>query len=169
VTPGEPETTRGEWALRAVWFVLAAVVAWGFTTWIGLRPRPALVIAVLLGGFAIGWLVTDVGRRTVRVEWTPPRRRITPRHGLDPRFLRLASLMRDETDRRLVSFRVHQTLVRIVDDRLQSHHGIDRATQPEQAAALLGPDVSQYVDRPPATRDLHPGQLDDLITRIEAL
>ncbi len=169
MTPGASGTTAGQWALRALWFVGAAVVASGFTAWVGLRPRPALVIAVLLGGFAIAWLVTDLGRHIVRVEWTPPRRRIEPRHGLDPRFLRLASLMRDETDRRLVSIRVHQSLVRIVDDRLQSHHGIDRATQPEQAVAMLGPELTQYVDGPPGNRDPHPRQLHDLISRIEAL
>jgi len=164
----QPSAAARQWALRAGWFVLTVVLLVPFIAFVGLRPRPVLVIAVLLGGFAVAWLVADVGGRTVRIEWTPPRRRVMPRHGLDPRFLRLASLMKDETDRRLVSIRVHQSLVRIVDDRLQAHHGIDRSSQPEQATALLGPELSTYVDQPP-DREAHPRRLHDLIDRIEAL
>jgi hypothetical protein len=157
------------WVVRGGCFVVAALLACVFTSWIGLRPRPVLVIAAVLGGFALAWMITDVGPRITRVEWTPPRRRIAPRHGLDPRFLRLASLMRDETDSRLVNFRVHQSLSRIVDDRLLTHHGVDRAAQPQQAAALLGPELTQYLEQPPTNRDLNPHHLNQLITRIEAL
>ena len=90
-----PSAAARQWALRAGWFVLTVVLLVPFIAFVGLRPRPVLVIAVLLGGFAVAWVVADVGGRTVRIEWTPPRRRVMPRHGLDPRFLRLASLMKD--------------------------------------------------------------------------
>ena len=157
------------WLERGVWVTVTALGAWGFATFVGLRPRPLLLAGVVLGSFAVAWVLSDVGQRVGRVDWDPPRRRVTARLGLDPRFLRMSALMRNESDRRLVSFRVHRDLVRVIDDRLNAHHGVDRTAQPDAARHILGPMLSQYVEAEPHARQLHTRYLQDLLTRIEAL
>jgi hypothetical protein len=152
-----------------VWVTVTSLAAWGFTTFVGLRPRPLVLAGVVLGTFAVAWVVSDVAGRVSRIDWDPPRRRVTARLGLDPRFLRMSALMRNESDRRLVSFRVHRDLVRVIDDRLVAHHGVDRTAQPDEARHVLGPMLSAYVETQPHARQLHPRYLQDLLTRIEAL
>lgn len=164
-----PDATWRRWVERTVYVALASTAAWGFTTFVGLRPRPLLLAGVVLASFAAAWVLTDIGRLVGRIEWEPPRRRVTARHGLDPRFLRMSALMRDESDRRLVSFGVHRDLVRIIDDRLLAHHGIDRYAETERAQQVLGPALSSYVDAAPSPHQLRPHTLYDLLTRIEAL
>ncbi len=153
----------------AVWLVALGLAAWGFTSWLGWRPRPVLLAVLIAGCYASIWAVGEVGLRVTRVDLSAPRRRVSVRHGRDPRFLRLARLIREETDRQLVSRQVHRTLVRIVDDRLLEHHQIDRATEPERATAVLGPTLSGYIDDAPHSSQLQTRQLHDVLTRIESL
>ena len=103
------------------------------------------------------------------IDWAAPRRHSIPRHGLDPRFSRLARNLRDDREPGILATQVHATLVRIVDDRLMAHHGIDRVRDPAAAQALLGEDLARYVEEPPTARRGQIEFIHDLISRIEAL
>jgi hypothetical protein len=164
----ERERSRNLWLERAGWVLFAGLAGWGFTAFVGLHPRPLLLAAVIAAAFAVGWVFTDLAADIDRIDFAAPRRRVAARHGLDPRFLQTARLLRDE-DRQLVSTRVHRDLVRVIDDRLTAHHGVVREAEPERARGVLGPELSAYVDQGPHPRQLHPRQLSALLTRIEAL
>jgi hypothetical protein len=153
---------------RGISAVATGLLLWLFTSWVGLRPRPLLVVAVTVGVFALAWLMADVSSRLGAVEWSVPRRRVIPRNGLDARFSRLARILRDR-DPSVAAQQVHATLVRVVDDRLAAHHGIDRRLQPTQARSVMGEPLTAYIDEPPMVRRDQTAYLADVITRIEAL
>ena len=161
-------TTSG-WVRRCVYAVIVAAAVWALTTWVGMRPRPLLVALGVAACFAVGWLVADLAERLEQIDLTAPRRRVPTRHGLDPRFSSLARTLRDSREPSVVAWNLHATLVRVIDDRLARHHGIDRVTQPEQAQAVMGQVLSRYVDEPPRARRSQTAFLSDLLTRIEAL
>jgi hypothetical protein len=149
--------------------LLAAGAAWALTAWIGMRPRPLLVVLTVLAAFACWWLVEDLAGSRYALELDPPRRRLIPRWGLDARFSRLAATLRPPHDPQLVASQVHATLVGLVDERLIAHHGIDRAADPNAARAVMGDVLADYVDHEPtARRNLMP-YLSDMVTRIEAI
>ncbi len=133
-------------------------------------PAIGLVAAlcVLVGIGA--WCVFDlISTPTVPAETTRGRfpestvrtdRRVTRlRHGL-------TYARRD--DGSLVALR--DDLVELVDDQLRSVHHVDRATDPERARALIGPDLATFLDDPTSARELaQPRRLDHLLTLIERL
>jgi hypothetical protein len=159
---------RTGWRERVAWVVASSGAAWAFTAWVDLRPRPVVLAGVIAAGFAVSWTFTDLVPIVGRIEWAAPWRRIDARHGLDPRFLQTARLLRDD-DRADVARRVHRDLIRVIDDRLMAGHGIDRRTDPDRADSVLGPDLVEYVAGPPHPRQLSPRHLDIILTRIEAL
>jgi hypothetical protein len=154
---------------RLVLSALGCGGVWALTAWVGLRPRPVLVILTVLAALACVWLIEDVAGDRHALDLNPPRRRLTPRWGLDPRFSRLAASLRPPHDLDLVASQVHATLVGIVDERLGAHHGIDRAADPLAARAVMGPELSSYVEQPPAARRNLMAHLSDMVTRIEAI
>ena len=62
--------------------------------------------------------------------------------------------------------RLHAALVQVATDRLRDHRGVDRS-DPE-AAALLGPDLTAYLDRRPTGR-LTTDQLHRHVQKLEEL
>lgn len=154
---------------RATYAVATGMAAWAFTAWLGLHPRPALVVAATVGVFVIGWLADDLVPQQAAFDWAPPHRRRTPRYGRDPTFFRLAQSFSDGTDTNLVAARVHAILLRCIDDRLAVRHGIDRITQPDLARAVLGSAICAYIDAPPRVRRRQIHFYADLLARIEAL
>ncbi len=161
--------TRGLLLRRIAWALLCGLAIWGFTAWIGLRPEPALVIAATLALFVLGALVAGVIDETDPIIWTPLHRSAGPSHGLDPRFFRLSQNFTDGTDSQYVADQVHHVLVRVIDDRLAANHGIDRASDPTAARAVLGEPLTSYVEQPPRPLRRNLSYLSDLITRIESL
>lgn len=155
------------WLQRTTYGLLTGVVAWGFTSWVGLRPRPVLVIVATVTCVLIGGLVSRIHAGVTPMSWTAPRRATRHRYGLDPRFSRLSRDLSDNRDPDALATQLHTTLVRVIDDRLAAHHGIDRTTEPEQARAVLGSDLAAYVATPGPRASRR--QLSDLLTRIEAL
>jgi hypothetical protein len=157
------------WLTRLVFAALAAAVAWAFTAWVGLRPQPVLLVLTVLACFVLSWLMAEVGMRRQQIDLNAPRRRYTPRWGLDARFSRLSASLREPHDRELISHQVHAILLAIVDERLLAHHGVDRATDPERAREVMGETLARYVEQPPAARRNLMNHLSDMVTRIEAI
>ena len=66
--------------------------------------------------------------------------------------------------------RLRATLVELVDDQLQAVHHIDRAADPAAASAVLGRDLSAFVDDPhAASRLARPSEVDRVLTLIEQI
>jgi hypothetical protein len=63
---------------------------------------------------------------------------------------------------------VHEIISSLADERLRHHHGVDRSERPEQAAALLGQDLTAYLSQPP-TGKLPTARVTAYITHLEAL
>jgi hypothetical protein len=154
---------------RSALALVAAVALWAAAAWIGLRPRPVLLVLTVVAAFVCTWLIEDLGAESHDLDLAAPRRRVVPRWGLDPRFSRLAAALRPPHDAHLVAAQVHATLVPIVDERLLARHGIDRAAEPERARALMDPKLTAYVENPPQPRRSQLAYLSDIITRIEDL
>jgi hypothetical protein len=146
-----------------------AGAVWALTAWIGLRPRPVLVVLTSLAAFVCLWLAEDLAAHRYDLDLDTPRRRLIPRWGLDARFSRLSAALRPPYDAHLVASQVHATLVAIADERLLAHHGIDRATDPEGARAVMDPNLASYLERPSEPRRNLIAYLSDMVTRIEAL
>ena len=87
----------------------------------------------------------------------------------DPRFSRLSRMLTEASNRITVADEVQRSLRAIVDYRLQRDHAVDRTTQPDEARALLGPDLFNYLNRPARQRGSDAKHLTRLLTRIEAL
>jgi hypothetical protein len=149
--------------------VLGAGGAWALTAWIGVRPRPLLLVLTVVAALACAWLLEDIATDRQELDLDAPRRRLVPRWGLDPRFSRLAAALRPPHDLHLVASQVHATLMPIVDERLLAHHGIDRAVEPERAREVMDPKLAAYVERPPEARRNLMAYLSDIVARIEEL
>lgn len=66
--------------------------------------------------------------------------------------------------------RLHARLVELVDDRLATGHSVDRHHDPDTARAILGDDLSRFVDDPDAARSLtSEATVERVVARIEAL
>ena len=64
--------------------------------------------------------------------------------------------------------RLRSSLVELVDDQLAAVYHIDRVTDPDGAALVLGQDLSSFVDDPhSAGRLARPSQVDQVLTLIE--
>ena len=142
---------------------------WAFTAWVGLRPRPLLLVLSVIAAFACVWALGDVAADRYVLDLAAPRRRLIPRYGLDARFSRLSASFRPPYDPHIVAGQAHTTLVAVVDERLLARHGIDRAKDPDRARAVMDPVLAAYVERPPGPRRHLIAYLSDMVTRIEAL
>jgi hypothetical protein len=128
-------------------------------------------LAALGAGVAIWWFLTDVAMDIRPASWhlaaIPSRR--APR-GDDQRATRLGHRLTDLGASHSDPAVVYALLVSIIDDRLWSHHGIDRSRDPEGAARVLSPALRDFVQRQPPTRSLHSAKyLSLLVSQIEEL
>jgi hypothetical protein len=154
---------------RLVGAVLVGGLAALAASWFGVRPRPLLVVLLVVAVFAVGFLVSDLAADRYELDLAAPRARLVPRWGLDPRFSRLAASLRPPHDPQLIASQLHATLIPIIDERLRARHGIDRVAEPERARAVMGPDLVSYVDSPPRSRRNLMGYLSGIVARIEEL
>jgi hypothetical protein len=152
------------------WRVGLTVAAWGVLT-VSLWASDADPAVVVLGGAvavvsASMFAGLDLARSAVGVKW--PERDVGAGSVKD-RDRRVSSFMSiASTTARLDSTHLHDTLVELIDDRLQAHHGIDRARAPEDANAVLTPTLQQLVARP-RRRVAMPRELRQVLSDIEAL
>jgi hypothetical protein len=121
----------------------------------------------------VWWWLGEVGALTEPADWNTESRASSRGRGADPRASRLHRYLRDvmEGNTRAGSdVVVAETLVQIIDDRVLAHHGIDRATDPERYAAVVGADVDAFVVAVAAGRTtVRARQLPGLISRNERL
>lgn len=145
--------------------LLAIVGAW-LLLWVALWLSNADPSAVALAGIVVviaaaGLVAVDLGRTVQRVTWPLPPESSQPLdnqrvprtlHGID------AVVRAQPTELR-------QRLVDLIDDRIRTHHDIDRGTNPELADGLLTPALRRIVAdpprRPPTERELW-GILNDI-------
>jgi hypothetical protein len=145
----------------ALWVVLSAAL------WVTDASPAVLVLGAIVAVLtAIFFVMVDFGTRTVGVVWLQQQDRRPPRPDRDARVTRL---VQDTTaERSSDSSRLHDTLVELVDDRLATHHDIDRALEPEAAMAALSPALRRLVAGP-RLRNANARTLRRILSDIEAL
>jgi hypothetical protein len=136
----------------------------------GMGPDVLLVAAATATIGAGIWVVIDTADAVpseAAISAMAPRE---PVHRVDRRVTRLRSgLAHGQTDS-LSAERLHRSLVAIIDDQLRADHQIDRIADPTAADAVIGPELSAFIDDPKAQTAL-PGarELDRILTHIERL
>lgn len=136
----------------------------------GFGPNVWLVGAVcVLIGVAI-WFGYDlaesaIGSPEASVELAPP-----SAVGSDRRVMRLRSGLA-YVHRNGSSFeQLHASLVDLIDDQLRSVHHIDRIADPDAARAVIGNDLSTFVENDQTANELaRPRHLDHILTLIEQI
>ena len=157
--------------MRAVVAIAAFVIAVdGFMVVADTGPNLALITALcVLIGVAL-WFITDLVNDTVEVielnaQPSPP-----PAHLTDRRVMRLRSGLAYGRRETASLERLRASLVDLVDDQLRAVHQIDRVEDPDAARAVLGEQLSAFVDDPQSARGLErPQQLDRIVTLIEQI
>lgn len=117
------------------------------------------------------WLGTDLTSvaesRTSGIDDAPT---AGVRRGLDLRTTRLSRRLAEIGRAGFDDTRVWSDLVDLADDRLLRHHDIDRQTDPERAASVLGPRLAAFVSAcPPPRQFSRRSYLDAIVTDIEEL
>jgi hypothetical protein len=166
------------WRLR----LGAGAAAWAATVAVFslLQMRPAVVpLAAITAAVAVVlWVLLDLGDVAQPVDWRATSDVGSGARGTD---VRLAVLSRQVSDARALDGgrSLQRALVALVDDALRTRHGIDRATDPDGAAAALGPELASFtsvasLDTPPGASPVteltaDPARLAQLLDRIEYL
>ena len=156
---------------RPVLLIVAITIAVEvFTITTGMGPDVLLIAAVTATVGTGVWLVVDIADS---IPSTTPIGSTTHQpfeHRVDRRVTRLRSGLAHGQIDRLSAERLHTSLVAIIDDQLRAGHQIDRHADPSAAAALIGPELTRFIDDPGARISLpSTGQLDRILTEIERL
>jgi hypothetical protein len=162
-------TLVGRWALRLGYGVAIWLAFWGLLAAAGSDVNALLLGLAILTATVLVCVSTDLAPTATAADWQAtyiaPARVATN----DPRFSRLSRMLTEASNRITVADEVQRSLIAIVDYRLRHDHAVDRATQPDEARALLGPDLFNYLSRPARQRGADAKHLARLLTRIEAL
>lgn len=148
----------------------------GVLWYVGSLPHslPEVVLVVLLGGVALTLALASAARLGDGVErayWvSTPRGDSVPPAALDYRLLRLRRDLRDAVERDDRPDHVHAVVRGLAAERLQARHGVDLQTEPDRAAALVGPALWHYLTHPPTdTRRRSRSALENALEGIENL
>jgi hypothetical protein len=158
-------------ARRPVLLIVAITIAVEvFMITTGMGPDVLLVAAVAATLGTAVWLVVDIADS---IPTMSPIGSAAPQqfeHRVDRRVTRLRSGLAHGQIDRLSAERLHTSLVAIIDDQLRAEHQIDRHADPTAAAALIGPELTRFIDDPTARLTVpSTGQLDRILTQIERL
>jgi hypothetical protein len=141
---------KGAWSFVVlVALVVVAVEVLASAT--GMDPQSALLGALVVAAVAIVWAVRAMGATVSAAPiWPAP----LPDEDVstDWQVAALRSRITYGSGDAEASERLHATLVRIIDDRLRTEHGIDRRSQPEAARAVLGDELLAFADEPTGSR-----------------
>lgn len=134
---------RWRWPFVLILATIVVVEIFMFGTNMG--PEPWLVaVVVALVGVTI-WCLSLLAATTHALVPTP-RAVAAPRApGADRRVKALRTGILFSRNMSGHSERLHETLVGVIDDQLMHAHGIDRASAPEAAAAVLGSKLAAFV------------------------
>lgn len=92
------------------------------------------------------------------------------RAGVDLRTSRLSRRLAEIGRQGFNDDRLWADLVEVVDDRLLRRHDINRAAEPDRAAQVLGPRLTEFVTAcPPSRQFARRNYLDAIVTDIEEL
>ena len=135
----------------------------------GLRPN-VIVIAAVVGVLAlVAWLTNDLSDIAPSIDWRPSGATATTSYGSDRGTRTLWRQLSDQ-ERSGADPRLHTLLVGIIDERLLVECRVDRAGDPERAAAVLGPELSAFIAATGTDAGLaDAARLDQIITRIESI
>jgi hypothetical protein len=133
------------------------------------RPRPELLALVVVAAAAVVFLLLDVSADFEPVRWPTPVAAPVSTPGEDQRLARLRRLVAQHLEAHEVGDALHRQLTELADRALLARHGVTRRSEPERAAALLGPELSRVVDTHPPYPRLTLDQIDLLVSRIEEL
>jgi len=147
-------------------------------TWAGLfaitaaaktDPEPLLLATLIVGVSAIIWLAIDLSDVAERAQWSTYALSGGRRRGADARVGMLQRALVDVATRDDRE-RLHTLLVGLIDDRLESHHGVDRTAEPARAEKILGDELSRFISAPPKPVYFgEPAYLSRILTDIEHL
>jgi len=135
--------------------------------------EPAVLLIAALCGLigVVFWFIADLGEVVALDSTDVDLSRSAPDlvARTDRRVMRLRSGLAYTRDDESLE-RLRASLIELIDDQLQAVHHIDRVDDPEGACAVLGRDLSTFVDDPHAARRLaRPNQVDRVLTLIEQI
>ena len=145
----------------AVWFALSVLL-----TIAGARPAVVVIAGVVAAVATLTFVTVDLSHAVTSIDWGRRHRGLRFEPGNDQWGLKVRQqLQRAE---RSGSTDLSDALVRLVDDRLVAHHGIDRASDEAAAHRILSPALRRLVRHPPP-RIAGVRDLDRIVAEIEAL
>lgn len=152
---------------RRVGLAVALWVALSASLWVTDASPAVLVLGAIVAVMtAVFFVMVDLVKGAVGVVWLQREAPLPTRHDRDPR---VSGLVQDMNAwRRSESSQLHDTLVELVDDRLATHHAIDRTVAPEAAMAVLSPALRRLVAGP-RLRNANARTLRRILSDIEAL
>lgn len=158
------------WRRPVAAIVLATALTVLAMVFTGMGPRLALVTT--LGGLvgAAVWLIARLSTTTTPAEPWPRRRPTTPATTRASAHVSTLRARIAHGSHAGGTERVHALLVELLDDQLAAAHGIDRATDPAAARAILGDELFSFATDPTAARSIAKRRnLEGIVARIEAL
>jgi hypothetical protein len=165
------------WVGRAVVAIAAAVAVNVGLSSLGIDHDAALVTLLAATTVAAGVLALEAMDAYTRLPWMAPRPDARPDPGEDTRTAMFRHLIEAHETSHEADEAVLWQIAELADRRLRQLHGFRGADDPERAAALLGPHLSDLVSRDRRHR-YQPdhrhrrytvAQLAELVRRIEEL
>jgi hypothetical protein len=152
-------------AVTAVLWLVVVTVA----TYFGNRPQP-LLLALGMAAFAtVLWLYMDASAEHEVPVWERAADDPVREPGEDPRLALLHRVVSQHLAAREVGGTLRDHLMELADHRLVNHHGVAWRTDPERAAAYLGPELTALARQQAPYPRMSTEQVDLLLTRIEEL
>lgn len=130
-------------------------------------PNIVLVGAITATAVAIAAAIVTTDRIAVRTE---ARRRPSTDDGrteLHTVALRLG--LAESGHNPYLSDRLHRRLVTLIDDELLASHGVDRQSDPQAAGAIMGQDLTDFVERSDASPPMSLPTIVRMVTLIEQI
>jgi hypothetical protein len=130
-------------------------------------PNIVLLGAIVAMAIAIVAAVATTDRVAVRTE---ARRRTSTDDGrteLHTVALRLG--LAESGHNAYLSDRLHRQLVALIDDELLASHGVDRRSDPQAAGAIMGQDLTDFVERSDAGPPMSLPTIVRVVTLIEQI
>jgi hypothetical protein len=167
--PKNARTLSSVWRSRAIIVVMILVITEITLVAGGVKPHLLLVGVIVLVGSALVFLALDLADIVMPMKWPanagPPRKT----DGADWRVGTLRMLLLNERRSEGANNRMHAVLVRLIDDHLRDEHRVEREVDPEAAAAIIGPELTSFVNTTPESDLTQAGEVARIVTLIENL
>jgi hypothetical protein len=160
---------RRRWASRIAIAVVLWLVVVTVATYFGNRPQP-LLLALGMAAFAtVLWLYLDASAEHEVPVWERAADDPVREPGEDPRLALLQRVVAQHLAARETDGTLRDLLMDLADHRLVGHRGVAWRTDPERAAAYLGPELTALARQHAPYPRMSVEQIDLLLTRIEEL